>query len=301
MIKVTEIDKGKRLDLFLSEKYPEISRSKIKEKIEAKKIFLNGKSIKASYKLIEDDEIEVTDNFFKEEKIEIKPQDLKLDKVYEDEYLLIVNKIAGMVVHISNDTLEDTLVNALLYHYGKDNLSDIGGELRPGIVHRLDKDTSGLIIVAKDNETHKKLARDLQNFLIKREYVFICNGRFEKDEFIIKNRIGRNPKNRLKMSITEDGKYAETKFQKIQEFDNYTFARAILKTGRTHQIRVQLANINNPVVGDKVYSDRKNDYNKMLLHSNKIGFMHPKSGEYLEFIVKEPVYFEKFMNFRFTI
>lgn len=295
-MRIDKNDVGKRLDTFLTEKYSEISRSKIKKKIEENYVFVNNKNVKPSYNLEYEDNINISEDFFKNKEIKIIHENIPLDIIYEDEYLIIVNKKAGMVVHPAREGMDGTLVNALLYRYSEKNLSNIGGRLRPGIVHRLDKETSGLIICAKDNDTHRILARALKNHEILREYVFISHGNFEKEEFVVKNFISRNSKNRLKMEVSEEGKYSETFFKKIRDLDGYTFGMARLKTGRTHQIRLHLSSINHPIVGDKIYSDRQDSEKNLLLHSKKIGFIHPKLDKYFEFTIEEPKYFKNFID-----
>lgn len=295
-MRIIDSDINKRIDIYLKEKFPEFSRSKIKKKIEKNLVLVNGKKVKASYILEKDDKIELIDDFNYEEKITLIPENIFLDIVYEDEYIIIVNKKAGMVVYPAREDMTGTLANGLLYKYGRENLSDVGGEIRLGIIHRLDKETSGLIICAKNNDVHKKLQEGLKSHEVLREYVFICHGNFEKDEFVVKNHIARNPKNRLKMKVFENGKYAETKFKKIKHLTGYTYGSARLITGRTHQIRVHLSNINHPIVGDDVYSDRQDKEKNLYLHSKKIGFIHPVTMKYVEFTREEPDYFKKFIE-----
>ncbi|EJU24236.1 pseudouridine synthase, RluA family [Peptoanaerobacter stomatis] len=288
-IEVDENSQGKRLDIYLSEKFNELSRSRIKKLIEEEFILLNDKAQKPSTKLNLNDVITVKK--FSDEKKEIISQNIALDIVYEDDDVLIINKPRGMVVHPANGNYENTLVNALLHYLG-DNLSSVNGIERAGIVHRIDKDTSGLLLVAKNDKAHIHLAEQLKNHTITRKYTLICHGIID-ETMTIETMIGRNPKNRLQMAVVKEGKYAHTTIKPIELFDKYTYAEAILKTGRTHQIRVHLKYINHPIVGDTTYSNYKENINGQLLHAGLLGFIHPTTQQYLEFTVKEPDIFIK--------
>ena len=288
-IEVDENSQGKRLDIYLSEKFNELSRSRIKKLIEEELILLNDKAQKPSTKLNLNDVITVKK--FSDEKKEIISQNIALDIVYEDDDVLIINKPRGMVVHPANGNYENTLVNALLHYLG-DNLSSVNGIERAGIVHRIDKDTSGLLLVAKNDKAHIHLAEQLKNHTITRKYTLICHGIID-ETMTIETMIGRNPKNRLQMAVVKEGKYAHTTIKPIELFDKYTYAAAILKTGRTHQIRVHLKYINHPIVGDTTYSNYKENINGQLLHAGLLGFVHPTTQQYLEFTVKEPDIFIK--------
>ncbi|EHL19461.1 hypothetical protein HMPREF9628_00182 [Peptoanaerobacter stomatis] len=288
-IEVDENSQGKRLDIYLSEKFNELSRSRIKKLIEEEIILLNDKAQKPSTKLNINDVITVKK--FSDEKKEIISQNIALDIVYEDDDVLIINKPRGMVVHPANGNYENTLVNALLHYLG-DNLSSVNGIERAGIVHRIDKDTSGLLLVAKNDKAHIHLAEQLKNHTITRKYTLICHGIID-ETMTIETMIGRNPKNRLQMAVVKEGKYAHTTIKPIELFDKYTYAEAILKTGRTHQIRVHLKYINHPIVGDTTYSNYKEKINGQLLHAGLLGFVHPTTQQYLEFTVKEPDIFIK--------
>lgn len=288
-IEVDENSQGKRLDIYLSEKFNELSRSRIKKLIEEEFILLNDKAQKPSTKLNLNDVITVKK--FSDEKKEIISQNIALDIVYEDDDVLIINKPRGMVVHPANGNYENTLVNALLHYLG-DNLSSVNGIERAGIVHRIDKDTSGLLLVAKNDKAHIHLAEQLKNHTITRKYTLICHGIID-ETMTIETMIGRNPKNRLQMAVVKEGKYAHTTIKPIELFDKYTYATAILKTGRTHQIRVHLKYINHPIVGDTTYSNYKENINGQLLHAGLLGFVHPTTQQYLEFTVKEPDIFIK--------
>lgn len=288
-IEVDENSQGKRLDIYLSEKFNELSRSRIKKLIEEELILLNDKAQKPSTKLNINDVITVKK--FSDEKKEIISQNIALDIVYEDDDVLIINKPRGMVVHPANGNYENTLVNALLHYLG-DNLSSVNGIERAGIVHRIDKDTSGLLLVAKNDKAHIHLAEQLKNHTITRKYTLICHGIID-ETMTIETMIGRNPKNRLQMAVVKEGKYAHTTIKPIEIFDKYTYVAAILKTGRTHQIRVHLKYINHPIVGDTTYSNYKENINGQLLHAGLLGFVHPTTQQYLEFTVKEPDIFIK--------
>ncbi|EHL13060.1 hypothetical protein HMPREF9629_00360 [Peptoanaerobacter stomatis] len=289
IIEVDENSQGKRLDIYLSEKFNELSRSRIKKLIEEELILLNDKAQKPSTKLNINDVITVKK--FSDEKKEIISQNIALDIVYEDDDVLIINKPRGMVVHPANGNYENTLVNALLRYLG-DNLSSVNGIERAGIVHRIDKDTSGLLLVAKNDKAHIHLAEQLKNHTITRKYTLICHGIID-ETMTIETMIGRNPKNRLQMAVVKEGKYAHTTIKPIEIFDKYTYVAAILKTGRTHQIRVHLKYINHPIVGDTTYSNYKENINGQLLHAGLLGFIHPTTQQYLEFTVKEPDIFIK--------
>ena len=211
--------------------------------------------------------------------------------------IIIVNKPQGMVVHPAPGNYEGTLVNAILYHC-KGNLSSINGVIRPGIVHRIDKDTSGILMIAKNNNAHNCLAEQLKDHSITREYEFICYGVFKEDNVTVDRPIGRNPKDRLKMAIVPNGKRAVTHFEVIERFNGYTHVRARLETGRTHQIRVHAMSINHPLVGDPVYGPKnsKIKLNGQALHAKKLGFIHPTTKEYIEFDSELPDYFQKLLE-----
>ena len=228
-------EEGDRLDVYLSSQLGEMSRSYIQKIIKDKKVKVNGKIEKAKYAVKEDDSVVI--EIPAPKLLEVIPQDIPIDIVYEDDDLLIVNKPQDMVVHPAPGNYENTLVNAILYHC-KDNLSSINGVIRPGIVHRIDKDTSGILMIAKNNNAHNSLAEQLKDHSITREYEFICHGVVKEDKITVDRPIGRNPKDRLKMAIVKDGKRAVTHFEVIQRYDNFTHMKASLETGRTHQIRV---------------------------------------------------------------
>ena len=288
---------GIRLDVFISEKYNELSRSFIQKLIKEDRILVNSKKAKSSYKVSENDEIVVS---IPEEKgIVLKPQDIKLNIVYEDSSILIVNKPQDMVVHPAPGNPDGTLVNALLYHC-KGELSNLNGEIRPGIVHRIDKDTSGLLVVAKNNNAHEKLAKQFAVHSITREYEMISIGGVKWDKMTVDEPLGRNPKNRLKRAVvSEGGKRAVTHFEVIEHMSGFTYMKASLETGRTHQIRVHLSYLNHPILGDGLYGYSVKKFAKLkgqMLHARKLGFIHPETNEYVEFTSELPDYFEKVLD-----
>lgn len=287
---------GKRVDTFLSTKCDGLSRSAITKKIEKGMVLVNGKIISKSYKLAESDTIEIT--LEDPVELDVVPQDIPLDIVYEDDDILVVNKPKGMVVHPAAGNYTDTLVNALMYHC-KDSLSGINGVLRPGIVHRIDKNTSGLLIVAKNDRSHHHLAEQIKEHSFTREYVTIVYGNIKDDSGTVNAPIGRHPIDRKKMCVTEkNSRNAVTHFEVIERLSGYTFIRCRLETGRTHQIRVHMAYIGHPVAGDDVYGPKKviKSLNGQCLHAQKIGFIHPTTGEYLEFTSDVPKSFAEFLH-----
>ena len=258
-----------RLDVYLSSILDE-SRTRIQDLIKSGNILVNGLKTKGSYKLVKWDELTVNIPELKE--LDIKPQNIKLDIVYEDKYLLVVNKPAGMIVHPAKGHVDGTLVNALLYNI-KD-LSGINGTLRPGIVHRLDKDTSGLIIVAKDDKTHQLLTDMFKNKEIEKIYYAIIKMDLKKESGRIETYIGRDKKDRKKMSVNSEGKFAITNFERIDHNAKYSLLKINLETGRTHQIRVHMSHFFAPIIGDSVYG-RKDEFNRQMLHAYSLKFRHP--------------------------
>ena len=292
---VEEDEDGDRLDVYLADQFVDMSRSYIQKIIKDKKVTVNGKIEKAKYLVKEEDKIVI--EIPKPKVLEVVPQDIPIEIVYEDDDIIIVNKPQGMVVHPAPGNYEGTLVNAILYHC-KGNLSSINGVIRPGIVHRIDKDTSGILMIAKNNNAHNCLAEQLKDHSITREYEFICYGVFKEDNVTVDRPIGRNPKDRLKMAIVPNGKRAVTHFEVIERFNGYTHVRARLETGRTHQIRVHAMSINHPLVGDPVYGPKnsKIKLNGQALHAKKLGFIHPTTKEYIEFDSELPDYFQKLLE-----
>ncbi len=285
-----------RCDKYISENIEGVSRSYIKKLSDEKKIFVNGIAKNASYKLKKGDVIEFS--VPEPEEIEAKPEDIPLDIVYEDGELLVVNKPRGMVVHPAPGNETGTLVNAVLYHC-KGNLSGINGALRPGIVHRIDKDTTGLLAVAKTNEAHAALAAELSDRTLSREYYALVHGNIKEDEGRISAPIARSESDRKKMAVArKGGREAVTDYFVVERFGTYTLVRCKLHTGRTHQIRVHMRYIGHPIAGDKVYGVKKEEFNLegQLLHAGKIGFRHPKTGENMTFSAPLPDDFEHVLD-----
>lgn len=282
---------GIRIDKYLLDKL-DISRNKIQKLINDNNILVNGKSVKASYIVRVDDLIEC--DFEYKEKIDILPEDIPLDIVYEDNDLLVVNKPSGMVVHPAVGNYSHTLVNALMYHCN--NLSQVNGVIRPGIVHRIDADTSGLLLVAKNDMAHVDLAKQISEKSVKREYITLVDGVIKEDTATIDAPIGRDVKNRKKMCVTADNsKDAITNIRVIERYKNSTLITCSLLTGRTHQIRVHMNYIGHSVINDPVYGSKKliDPLFGQMLHARKIGFVHPRTHEYMEFSCEPP---EKFLD-----
>lgn len=280
---------GNRLDKALAD-LTELSRSQANEAIKAGTVLVNGKSAKAKYAVKEDDVI--TYKLPEEEVLEYKAEDIPLDIIYEDADVAVVNKPQGMVVHPSAGHTSGTLVNALMYHV-KD-LSSINGVVRPGIVHRIDKDTSGLLMIAKNDKAHNALAAELKDKKSLRKYVAIVHGNLPNDRGVIEAPIGRSDKDRKKQAVTAKGKPAVTRFTVLERFGNYTLVELQLETGRTHQIRVHMAYIGHPVAGDPLYGPRKTlKGHGQFLHAKTLGFTHPTTGELVEFTAEEPAIFKE--------
>lgn len=282
---------GIRIDKYLLDKL-DISRNKIQKLINDNNILVNGKSVKSSYIVRVDDLIEC--DFEYKEKIDILPEDIPLDIVYEDDDLLVVNKPSGMVVHPAVGNYSHTLVNALMYHCN--NLSQVNGVIRPGIVHRIDADTSGLLLVAKNDMAHVDLAKQISEKSVKREYITLVDGVIKEDTATIDAPIGRDVKNRKKMCVTADNsKDAITNIRVIERYKNSTLITCSLLTGRTHQIRVHMNYIGHSVINDPVYGSKKliDPLFGQMLHARKIGFVHPRTHEYMEFSCEPP---EKFLD-----
>lgn len=282
---------GERIDKFLSEALPDLSRSYIQKLIKEGQVTVNQNVIKANYKLNTGDQLELEEPELKEP--DIIAEDIPLDIIYEDSDLLIVNKPKGMVVHPSAGHYSGTLVNALMY-YCKEDLSGINGVMRPGIVHRIDMDTTGSLLVCKNDYTHNDIAEQLKVHSITRVYHAIVHGVIKDDEGTIDAPIGRHPVERKKMSINhKNGKEAVTHYKVLQRFHNYTYIECRLETGRTHQIRVHMASIGHPLLGDTVYGPAKapQKLEGQTLHAKTIGIKHPRTGEYLEISAPLPEYF----------
>lgn len=290
-IQADEDCEKERVDLFVSHIWGDVSRAKIQKMISDGDIKVNGKEVKPKYTVKCSDVIEI-DYDPSLDKIEIEPEDIAISVVYEDEHLAVVDKAQGMVVHPGDGNYRGTLVNAILYRM--DSLSDINGEIRPGIVHRIDKDTSGLLLIAKTNKAHESLAKQLEEHTVNRRYEALVEGVIKEDKGTIDAPIGRNPSDRKKMAVVEGGKHAVTHFKVVKRYENYTLIEAKLETGRTHQIRVHMQFINHPLVGDPTYGIKKQKFklNGQLLHAKTLGFIHPATGEYMEFHSELPDYFK---------
>lgn len=292
-INIVSEENGTRIDKYIN--LDGISRAMIQALIDDGKVTVNGKNIKSNYKVKSGDNIEIILDDPKEANIEA--EDIPLDIVYEDKHLLVVNKPQGMVVHPAPGNYTGTLVNALMHHC-KDNLSGINGVLRPGIVHRIDKDTSGLLLVAKTDEAHASLSEQIQKKTVKREYICVVEGLIKSKKGVIDAPIGRHHLNRLKMAVTPtNSKHAVTHFEVIEYFRNSTLVKCVLETGRTHQIRVHMQYIGHGVMGDPLYL-KKNSRNLpgQALHARCIGFIHPATKEYMEFCAPEPEVFKKLVE-----
>lgn len=287
---VVEIESvNNRLDMFVSNAFEDMSRSYIQKLIQDKHVTVNEQLKKSNYKLKHNDRVIV--DIPEVQDLVVEAEDIPLEILYEDQDVIVVNKIRGMVVHPAPGNYSGTLVNALLYHC-KD-LSGINGVARPGIVHRIDKDTSGILVVAKNDKAHNKLSEQLKDHSMKREYIALVEGRVKSEDGTIDKPIARNPKDRLKMGIVEGGKRAVTHYKVIDRFEKYTLIRCILETGRTHQIRVHMAHIGHPLVGDPVYGFAKQKFKVegQMLHARKLGFIHPSTEMYIEFESDLPEYF----------
>lgn len=285
---------GERIDKFLAQKLDK-SRSLVQKLIKDELVLVNGEVVKTNYSVADGDEIDVKQLDIVD-KTNIIPQPMDLDIIYEDDDLLVINKPSGLVVHPAPGHYQDTLVNGLLAYSNK--LSDINGEFRPGIVHRIDKDTSGLLVVCKNNETHEALANQLSDKTLFRQYLAIVHGEIEEDEGEIIAPIGRDPRDRVKMAVVaKNSKEAQTNFKVLERYEHYTLVSCNLLTGRTHQIRVHFDFINYPLVGDPLYGIKPTiDTKGQALHAYKLGFIHPRSGEYMEFEAKPPQEFVNTLN-----
>ena len=271
---VSQEEKGKRLDTYIPSVDTDITRTSAQRLIEDGNILVNGKNAKVSYKIQENDKISV--EIPEPKQIELKAQNIPIEIIYEDSDIIVVNKPKGMVVHPANGNPDGTLVNAIMA-ICKDSLSGIGGEIRPGIVHRIDKDTSGLLIVAKNDNAHVKMSEQIKNHEVKKTYIALVRGVFKENEATIDMPIGRSTSDRKKMSVNKNGKNAITHIKVLKRFDKYTLLKVNIETGRTHQIRVHLSHIGYPIVGDYTYSNGKNEFDVIgqCLHAQKLEFKHP--------------------------
>lgn len=292
---VQKEDIGTRLDVFVTDNFDDLSRNAVQKLIENGNISVNEMPSKANYKLREKDILTIM--IPEPEMVEILAEDIPLDILYEDHDIIVVNKSKGMVVHPAPGHYTGTLVNAMMYHC-KDQLSGINGELRPGIVHRIDKDTSGVLVVAKSNAAHQSLALQLAEHSITRKYIAVVFNRLKQETGTIDQPIGRHPQDRKRMAVTEKhSRRAVTHYTVLERLGRFNLIEAKLETGRTHQIRVHMAYIGHPLLGDEVYGPKKQPFhlNGQVLHAQVLGFMHPISGEYMEFEAPLPDYFEKLL------
>ena len=293
----SEENAGERIDKFLTEKVPELSRSYIQKLIKEKNVKVNSTVIKSNYKVAKGDQIQITIPDLTEP--DILPENIPLDILYEDDDILVVNKPKGMVVHPAAGHYTGTLVNGLMHHC-KDELSGINGVMRPGIVHRIDMDTTGVLIVCKNDKAHNAIAEQLKVHSITRKYYAIVHGVIKEDDGTVNAPIGRHPVDRKKMSINEkNGKEAVTHYHVLKRFRRFTYVECQLETGRTHQIRVHMASIGHPLLGDQVYGPAKVPFSGLqgqTLHAGVLGIIHPATGEYMEFRAPLPEYFEKLLR-----
>ena len=295
-ITVSDDNENERIDRLVCDELADLSRSYIQKLIEGGNITVSGKIIKASYRLKPGDEITVItpDSIIPD----ILPEDIPLDILYEDSDVLVVNKEKGMVVHPAPGHYEHTLVNAVMFHC-RDNLSGINGVTRPGIVHRIDKDTTGSVLICKNDRAHENIAKQLEEHSIKREYLAIVTGTLNDDAGTIDRPIGRSSSDRKKMAVIPGGKRAVTHYEVVKRLSGYTVVRCRLETGRTHQIRVHMASIGHPVAGDTVYGNGAKtpvDTCGQALHAHILGFVHPVSGVFIETVAPPPEYFDLFIE-----
>ena len=292
---VSQEEKGKRLDAYISSANTDITRTSAQRLIEDGNILVNGKNVKVSYKIQENDKISV--EIPKPKQIELKAQDIPIEIIYEDSDIIVVNKPKGMVVHPANGNPDGTLVNVIMA-ICKDSLSGIGGEIRPGIVHRIDKDTSGLLIVAKNDNAHVKMSEQIKNHEVKKTYIALVRGVFKENEATIDMPIGRSTSDRKKMAVNKNGKNAITHIKVLKRFDKYTLLKVNIETGRTHQIRVHLSHIGYPIVGDYTYSNGKNEFDVIgqCLHAQKLEFKHPITQKDMCLEAELPQYFKDILD-----
>lgn len=292
---ITEDLEDERIDKCMSMLIDSLSRSYIQKLIKEDAVTVNGRTVKGSYRVQTDDEVV----FCLPEAVEpdIKPENIPLDILYEDSDVIVVNKPKNMVVHPAAGHYSGTLVNALMYHCGSE-LSGINGVMRPGIVHRIDKDTTGSLIICKNDKAHNCIAGQLKEHSINRHYFAICHGVLKEDEGTIDKPLGRHPSERKKMAVVPNGKKAITHYKVLKRFDKFTLIECVLETGRTHQIRVHMASIGHPILGDEVYSNQKSPFKLegQTLHAKILGFKHPTTGEYVEVDAPLPAYFSHLLE-----
>ena len=291
---IKEEEANNRIDSYLAKQVKNLSRVAVQRLIEEEKILVNGKKTKASYKIQKDDKIAVEEE--KPKEIELKAQDIPVEVIYEDNDIIVVNKPKGMVVHPANGNPDGTLVNAIM-SICKDSLSGIGGEIRPGIVHRIDKDTSGILIIAKNDKAHINLSEQIKNHEVKKTYIAMVRGIVKENEATINMPIGRSTKDRKKMAVTKNGKDAITHFKVLERFPMYncTLLEVKIETGRTHQIRVHLSQIGYPIIGDTTYSNGKNEWGiqGQCLHAKSLKFRHPSTDKEMFLEAELPEYFQE--------
>ncbi len=292
---VSQEEKGKRLDTYIPSVDTDITRTSAQRLIEDGNILVNGKNAKVSYKIQENDKISV--EIPEPKQIELKAQNIPIEIIYEDSDIIVVNKPKGMVVHPANGNPDGTLVNVIMA-ICKDSLSGIGGEIRPGIVHRIDKDTSGLLIVAKNDNAHVKMSEQIKNHEVKKTYIALVRGVFKENEATIDMPIGRSTSDRKKMAVNKNGKNAITHIKVLKRFDKYTLLQVNIETGRTHQIRVHLSHIGYPIVGDYTYSNGKNEFDVIgqCLHAQKLEFKHPITQKDMCLEAELPQYFKDILD-----
>jgi 23S rRNA pseudouridine1911/1915/1917 synthase len=291
---VLESDQSKRIDKLLTEVVEDASRSQIQSWLKDQWVLVNGEAVKSNYKVQEGDRI--TWSIPEPEPLEINAEDIPIDIVYEDKDVVVVNKPSGMVVHPSAGHHSGTLVNGLLYHCH--DLSGINGVERPGIVHRIDKDTSGLLMVAKNDKAHRSLVEQLQNKSVERKYEAIVHGMIAHEYGTVDAPIGRDPKDRQRMAVVDGGREAVTHFRVLKHYQDFTLVECTLETGRTHQIRVHMRYINHPLAGDPKYGPRKTwGLDGQALHAKSLGFEHPRTGEWMKFEVEPPKDFTDMITF----
>ncbi len=293
--KVNADEQGIRIDKIIGNIEKGISRTSIQRMIEEGNILVNGNKVKTSYKVIEEDLITIEKEELKES--ELVPQDIPLNIVYEDEDILIINKEKGMVVHPGAGNPDGTLANAVMAKC-RDSLSGIGGKIRPGVVHRIDKDTSGLVIIAKNDKAHINISEQIKNREVGKTYLALVRGNIKENEAVINMPIGRSTKDRKKMAVDKKGKEALTEFKVLQRYNGFTYVEVNIKTGRTHQIRVHMAEIGYPIVGDEVYSNGRNPFGikGQMLHAARLEFIHPTTNKKVVFEAALPEYFENILK-----
>lgn len=292
---VKQEEQGKRLDMYVANQNSEITRTAAQRMIEQGNVLVNGKKQKVAYKILEGDVITIEK--VEAKPIELKAQEIPIEIIYEDKDIIVVNKPKGMVVHPANGNPDGTLVNAIMA-ICKDSLSGIGGEIRPGIVHRLDKDTSGLLIVAKNDKAHVNMSEQIKNHEVKKTYIALVRGVVKENEATIDMPIGRSTSDRKKMAVVKNGRNAVTHIKVLKRYNKYTLLEINIETGRTHQIRVHLSHIGFPIIGDYTYSNGKNEFGVVgqCLHAKCLEFKHPITGEKMKLEAPLPVYFEKILE-----